>query len=183
MFSIDYRLSTVATWPAPLRDVQAAVAWVRDHASTFGLDPDRGVLVGHSSGGQLSTIAAFEDARIAGAVDLSGAVDPSATQRTPAHEARRGGRYLLGCPPASCPTKWTDAQAISHVGPATPPLLIVHSRGDPTVPVAMSTDLQHRLGLAHRPVIFDELAGTTHDTPSLPAVLKEVDRFADRNTR
>jgi acetyl esterase/lipase len=68
MVSIDYRLSTQALFPAPIRDVKTAVRWLRSVAPTYGLDADRIGLWGSSSGGHLAMLAAtsgpgvFEDA-------------------------------------------------------------------------------------------------------------------------
>ncbi len=46
----DYRLVPQVRYPAFLEDNAAAVHWVRLHAATFGGDPDRLVLAGHSAG-------------------------------------------------------------------------------------------------------------------------------------
>lgn len=68
MVSIDYRLSTQALFPAPVRDVKTAVRWLRTVSSSYGLDADRIGLWGSSSGGHLAALAAlsgpgvFEDA-------------------------------------------------------------------------------------------------------------------------
>jgi acetyl esterase/lipase len=68
MASIDYRLSTQALFPAPVRDVKTAVRWLRSVAPFYGFDSDRIGLWGSSSGGHLAALAAlsgpgvFEDA-------------------------------------------------------------------------------------------------------------------------
>jgi acetyl esterase/lipase len=46
----DYRLFPEVRFPAFLEDNAAAVAWIADHASEFGLDPARLFLMGHSAG-------------------------------------------------------------------------------------------------------------------------------------
>lgn len=46
----DYRLYPEARWPAFLQDGAQAVAWARAHASSYGGDPGRLVLMGHSAG-------------------------------------------------------------------------------------------------------------------------------------
>jgi acetyl esterase/lipase len=62
MASIDYRLSTHALFPAPVRDVKTAVRWLRSVAPTYSLDIDRIGLWGSSSGGHLSALAAVSGA-------------------------------------------------------------------------------------------------------------------------
>ncbi|MGF7154927.1 alpha/beta hydrolase [Novosphingobium gossypii] len=47
---MNYRLAPAETWPAGAEDVSAAVDWLRAHASAYGGDPDRIVLVGTSAG-------------------------------------------------------------------------------------------------------------------------------------
>lgn len=46
----DYRIYPEAHWPMFLQDNAAAVRWARDHAASFGGDPSKLVLMGHSSG-------------------------------------------------------------------------------------------------------------------------------------
>jgi len=48
--TMTYRLAPVHTWPAGAQDVASAVAWVRAEIDSFGGDPERIVLVGHSAG-------------------------------------------------------------------------------------------------------------------------------------
>jgi len=46
----DYRIYPQARWPMFLEDNAAAVRWARDQAASFGGDPGKLVLMGHSSG-------------------------------------------------------------------------------------------------------------------------------------
>ncbi len=48
--TITYRLAPEHTWPACAQDVAAAVQWVRDNIASYGGDPSRIVLAGHSAG-------------------------------------------------------------------------------------------------------------------------------------
>ena len=57
--SVDYRLSGEARFPAPVQDVRAGVAYLRAHASEFGVDPSRLYLWGGSAGGHLAALAAL----------------------------------------------------------------------------------------------------------------------------
>jgi len=46
-FAINYRLAPDFPFPAAVEDVQCAVAWVREHAAEYSVDPDRIALAGH----------------------------------------------------------------------------------------------------------------------------------------
>jgi acetyl esterase len=46
----DYRLAPAVKWPAAAEDVGAVVKWVKQNAASFGGDPNRLYLMGHSAG-------------------------------------------------------------------------------------------------------------------------------------
>jgi acetyl esterase/lipase len=52
--SVDYRLAPEHPYPAPLEDCYAALVWAADHAGDLGIDRDRIILAGLSSGGGLA---------------------------------------------------------------------------------------------------------------------------------
>jgi len=54
--SIDYRLTSVAPFPAQIEDCKAAVRWLRANASKYNLDPNRIGVCGFSAGGHLAAL-------------------------------------------------------------------------------------------------------------------------------
>ena len=48
--TITYRLAPEFTWPSGAQDVAAAVQWVRGNIASYGGDPSRIVVAGHSAG-------------------------------------------------------------------------------------------------------------------------------------
>ena len=58
MVSIDYRLSSEATFPAPVQDLKTSVRWLKQSADSFGIDPKRIALWGSSAGAHLAALAA-----------------------------------------------------------------------------------------------------------------------------
>ena len=58
-FNIDYRLSPRVTWPDHVVDVKRAIAWVRENADEYGVDPYAICITGGSAGGHLSALAAL----------------------------------------------------------------------------------------------------------------------------
>lgn len=53
---INYRLSPGVTHPAHVEDLARAFAWVLDNIETYGGDPARIVLTGHSAGGHMVSL-------------------------------------------------------------------------------------------------------------------------------
>ena len=54
--SIEYRLTQVAAFPAPVKDCKAAICFLRTHAWEYGYDPDRICVFGNSAGGHLALL-------------------------------------------------------------------------------------------------------------------------------
>lgn len=52
---IGYERAPATAYPAPLHHLDAALAYIRQHAARFWLDPDRIVLAGDSAGAQIVT--------------------------------------------------------------------------------------------------------------------------------
>jgi acetyl esterase/lipase len=70
--TITYRLAPEHTWPAGAQDVAAAVAWVRGNIASYGGDPSRIVVAGHSAG--CVHVASFVAGQGGGSLDgISGA--------------------------------------------------------------------------------------------------------------
>ena len=65
MASIDYRLSSQATFPAQLHDLRTAIRWLRSMARSYGLDEQRIGLFGSSAGGHLCALAALSNVQSA----------------------------------------------------------------------------------------------------------------------
>ena len=59
--SVNYRLLPEGAHPANVNDVARALAWVHDHATDYGGDPDRLFLMGHSAGAHLAALVATSE--------------------------------------------------------------------------------------------------------------------------
>lgn len=57
--SVDYRLTPNHHYPDPVMDAVDVTAWLREHHEDFGFDPERIVLMGFSSGGNIAAAAAL----------------------------------------------------------------------------------------------------------------------------
>lgn len=54
---VEYRESSLASFPAPIQDARNAVRFMRVHASEYDVDPDRMAIMGDSSGGHTAVYA------------------------------------------------------------------------------------------------------------------------------
>lgn len=97
LISVNYRLTPEVTHPAHVRDVAAAIAWVREHATEFGGDPKKIVLMGHSAGCHLATLVALDPRYLAQVKlrpsDLRGVVAWSGGAYDLVEKVRAGGFY------------------------------------------------------------------------------------------
>ncbi|MGF1552122.1 MAG: alpha/beta hydrolase [Paracoccaceae bacterium] len=117
----DYRKYPAVRFPAFMRDAAAAVATARALAPGHGGDPDRVLLVGHSAGGHMAALLAYDrrylveagvaPAAIAGVAGLAGPYD-----FTPQAEDIRA---IFG-PPERYPAMRTGR----FVAPGGPPILM-----------------------------------------------------------
>jgi acetyl esterase/lipase len=55
---VSVRSSFQVKFPGQLFDIRAAIRWLRSHADDYDIDPDRIAIMGNSSGGWVSAIAA-----------------------------------------------------------------------------------------------------------------------------
>jgi acetyl esterase/lipase len=169
--SADYRLSSVAHFPAQLLDAKAAIRWLRAHAADYNVDPDRIFAWGDSAGGHLASLVALtagspeypDDAgnpdELSGVSDTVAAVAawypptdllrmgeqalPSAVSRASDPGSRE--ELLVGAVLAAEQEKAAAASPISYVTPDAPPFLLVHGTADRFVPAAQSRSLAAEL--------------------------------------
>lgn len=56
--SVDYRLADVASYPAAVQDIKAAIRYLRGNSTELSIDPLRIGVMGHSAGGHLASLVA-----------------------------------------------------------------------------------------------------------------------------
>jgi acetyl esterase/lipase len=140
----DYRLYPAVVWPAFLKDSALAVRWARDHASEYGGDASRLVLMGHSAGAYNAVDLAL-DRRWLDAVGI----DPSRDVR--AVIGLSGPYDFLPLRSDELKTIFgpadqrPDTQPINHVDGRSPPLLLITGDRDTTVDPGNSDRLAARV--------------------------------------
>lgn len=197
--SVDYRLSTVARFPAQIHDIKAAVRFLRAHAADYGLPASRFVIAGSSAGGHLAALVGVTNghgelegkegdspstsSNIQAIVDLYGASNLTTIlkQSTPHGVAMRvpALELLLGGNPDAVPELARLASPVFHVDRTDPPLLLLHGDQDPQMPINQAHEIEgayEKLGL---PVVFKVMHGSGHGGPAFTddAALALIDGF------
>ena len=143
--NVDYRLSASAPAPAAVLDCRAAVAWLADHATDFGVDPGKLVVTGESAGAYLALMTAMPykgSVPVAAVVDFYGPVDLSNLLQGP--QARDYAREWL----AGADVATVERLSILAVDAFFPPTVIVHGTEDREIWPSQSTRLAAALSRA-----------------------------------
>jgi acetyl esterase/lipase len=176
-FSINYRLSGQATYPAAVEDCLSAIRWVRSHAAEYHVDPDRIGVEGGSAGGHLTLLVAMMEPKASdkdaqgrplrnlvrcaishygscdftdlGSYDVSGAMKASVP-------LFMGGKY------EDMPDKYREASSITYVSADDPPVLLLHGTADTQVSYKQSVMMKDALEKVGVPVELDLIEGAGH---------------------
>lgn len=198
-FNANYRLSPAATFPDHLVDVKRAIAWIREHADEWGVDPDFICITGGSAGGHLTALAAltagearfqpgFEDAdtSLAAAVPFYGVYDftPDGTfGADPRVFHRFLEPYVIKAFVADEPERFADASPVRHVHADAPPFFVIHGDLDTLAPVEDARRFVEELrAVSREPVVYAEMHGAQHafeifPSPRAARVIEGVERF------
>jgi acetyl esterase/lipase len=197
--SVDYRLSTVARFPAQVFDIKAALRHLRAHASEYGVAGVPFVIAGSSAGGHLAALVGVSNGvrelegsvgsdrnvssdvqaivSLYGASNLTSILEQSSPHglsvRAPALD------LLLGGQPVAQPALARLASPVFHVDASDPPLLLLHGDHDDQMPVQQSRELElayQKLGL---PVQLEIVPGAGHGDAVFgdAAHLEQIDQF------
>lgn len=180
--SVDYRLSTVAPFPAMIHDIKAAIRFLRAEAGEHGYDATKLGVAGSSAGGHLAALVGVtngvrelegtvgahldqsSDVRFAislfGASDLMTILAQSKPQglkmRVPALQ------LLLDGQPSEKPELARLASPVSHLDRNDPPLLLIHGDADPQMPPEQSIELAEACKKAGVKVQLEIIPGAVH---------------------
>lgn len=156
--AISYRLAPDQLFPAQIFDCQAAVRWLRKHATEFKLDPARLGGFGYSAGGHLVALA--------GALDDAGLHEGNLPADAPSARLQvviaggapcdfskiaadnKGLAYWLGGTPAEKPDAYREASPANFVTADDPPMFFFHGAKDDLVPIDSPRAMSERLAAA-----------------------------------
>jgi acetyl esterase/lipase len=170
-----------ARFPEPVADIVCAVDFGVEQARLEHVAPGPVVLVGHSSGAQLASLAALEPARFRGAcpypqVDPDGFVGLSGPYDIAAWQADAAPMFTRS--PAQDPQLWKEANpftwAFSRTGADPLSVLLAHGDNDYGVSVVNSTHFATALKEAGHPVQLSVVPGATHSSIYGPGVIADT---------
>jgi arylformamidase len=117
--AVDFNNVSEVPLPAMIEQCREAVSWAVRNAASFGADPDRVYLAGHSSGAHLASCVLLGNSEIKGALLISGMYDLHA----PLLSAR--SKYVK-----ITPDELDAASAMRHLGRIGCPVAVAWSVGD-----------------------------------------------------
>ena len=177
-FNVNYRLSPGATFPDHLVDIKRAIAFIREHADDYGIDPDFIAITGGSAGGHLAALAAltaddrryqpgFEhaDVSVAACVPVYGVYDLANRlgDHGPKYVSGFIGPVVIKAFYEDEPEKFHEASPVDRVCSDAPPFLVVHGDRDTMSPLADAELFVERLKeRSHAPVLFATVGGAQH---------------------
>lgn len=183
-----YRLAPAARFPAPVRDLQQALHWMRRNAAELRLDPARIGVWGYSAGAHLVSLVgllapgdALYDPELRVRAIVAGGV-PADLRKF------RGGSLV----PAFLGEKWSadsrvyrDSSPVAYVRPDSPPVFLYHGGADRLVRPDQAIDFKAALDAAGVRSELYLMPGLGHVMANLldgPAVQRGAD-FLDRELR
>lgn len=193
--SINYRLSTVAPFPAQIEDCKAAIRWLRANADTFGFDRERFAVAGASAGGHLASLVGASgdvkgfdkgdnlnySSRVQAVVSIFGPTDFTRRPEKPfgqLQEAEKLVGQLLGGSPEEKKDLAALASPLTHVTKDDPPFLFIHGDKDTLVPLEQSRVMEKALKQAGIPADLYVMHGVGHGLND-PQALVRLSTFLD----
>lgn len=199
-FNANYRLSSLSPkvrYPDHLVDCKTALAWIREHADEYNVDPNFVVVTGGSAGGHLCALMAltqndpryqpgFEDAdtSVQAAVPFYGVYDFTDRLGLNGPQFRELlERIVMGVSMQTDPEAWSAYSPIDQITDDAPPMMMVHGDRDVLVPVEGARAFVARLReVSRQPVVYTELRGAQHAFEIFPSIrtvntVEAVERF------
>lgn len=198
-FNVNYRLSPGVAFPEHLIDLKRGLAWIKEHADEYGIDPDFVCVTGGSAGGHLTALMGltandprfqpgFEDAdtSVAAAVPFYGIydfTDEGHFGSDPEIFRRFLEPLVMQAFVADEREKFEEASPLRHIHADAPPFFVIHGDRDTLAPVEDARTFVERLrAVSGSPVLYGEMHGAQHafeifPSPRAARVIEGVERF------
>jgi acetyl esterase/lipase len=198
-FNVNYRLSPSVALPEHLHDLKRGLAWIKEHAEEYGVDPDFICVTGGSAGGHLTALMGltpndpryqpgFEDAdtSVAAAVPFYGLYDFT-DEGAFGHDPQVFRKFLEPIVVQAFldedPERFREVSPLHHVRADAPPFFVIHGDRDTLAPIEDARAFVEALrAVSHEPVLFAEMHGAQHAFEIFPSlrtarVIEGVERF------
>ncbi len=196
-FTVNYRVTSDALFPAQLEDCKCAVRYVRAHAESLGIDSSRIGVCGVSAGGHLAAFLGVtagekdlegnggwpdQSSRVQAVCDWYG---PTNLESMPFQ--KRGMDHdgadspegkLIGGVVSEKSEEAKQASPVNFVSGDEPPFFIVHGTRDMFVPVDQTRELFELLQKTGVPSELHIIEGAGHDR--IPAYFRRKEGLAER---
>lgn len=183
---VSIRSSSQVKFPGQLHDIKAAIRWLRANAAKYNFDSNHIAIIGDSSGGWTSSMAAVtgdapEMEGSVGTTEGSSAVQAAVAFYPPTnfltmdawalrtcapqncHDGENSPESrLVGCAIQTCPEKVKAANPLTYITPADPPIMILHGDSDQLVPHNQGEQFYMALNKACKEAIFINLPKAPH---------------------
>ncbi|MBF2028163.1 MAG: alpha/beta hydrolase [Oscillatoriales cyanobacterium C42_A2020_001] len=168
VIAISYRLAPQHPFPAQLEDVQAAIAFIQQHATQYELDLNRMVIMGRSAGGHLAKLVAYQPnaypfkavVSYYGPIDLTkGYYDlpvPDPINVRAVLEA-----FLAGTPD-TVPAQYQQASPASFLRRNLPPTLLIYAGRDHIMKATFGRQLADQLRSLGNTAVYIEIPWAEH---------------------
>jgi acetyl esterase/lipase len=173
VFALDYRHAPQYQFPTALDDVRSEIALILKNASRYNVDPRRTAVLGHSSGGELAALVAFEPGSpVRALISYSGAIDLTMGWKYPPTPDPIGVRRIIqeyiGETPAAAPERYSAATPLEQIRRGLPPVLLIYGARDHVVDVRYAWKFRDALRAAGNRVTYLELPWAEHAFEALP---------------
>ncbi|WP_428327443.1 alpha/beta hydrolase fold domain-containing protein [Mucilaginibacter sp.] len=149
--SINYRMAPKYQTPTPVEDIQAAIAYLRQHAEELHIDTTKLVLLGRSAGAQIALLAAYtiHEPALKGVIDFYGPADMVWGYSIPSNplimDSRKVMDNYIGGSYSQVPQKYVACSPLEFVSRSSVPTLLIHGNNDVLVAPEHSRRLNEKL--------------------------------------
>lgn len=152
--NLNYRLGPQHPWPAQAEDVASAIAWVRTNVASYGGDPKKLFLLGHSSGATLVALVGSDDRYLAehkmtlsdlrGVMPIGSIMCDDELEQAIAQRGRETIAQTFLRDPDNCMygsfEKYQDHWPLRHVHAGLPPFLFLIAESEQEQPPVLKTN-------------------------------------------
>ncbi|MFP3914312.1 MAG: alpha/beta hydrolase family protein [Actinomycetota bacterium] len=154
------------TYPTPVEDILCGVGYGLDLLGRGGYTPGPVILLGHSSGAHLASLAASTSMQDLPECDHPAAVADALVGLAGVYDVTRlpALAYLLfGALPEETPEAWLEGNPLLRAGDRPEvPVLLLHGQSDPLVPVSFTQDYAEALREAGHDTTVELVPGADH---------------------